>query len=91
MEDEAGLDDKVSAVPVGDLHPFFFGIRNLQGSSASDDRADQAFLRTLRGSGEVQMGKGTRWVDAPETDAIVRDAMERANRKESIRWQVINP
>ena len=43
------------------------------------------FLERYKDQEKYKWVKGARWIDAPETEAIVRDAMERANQKVSIR------
>ena len=57
MEDEAGGDEKIIAVPVDDLHPFYAGVASYRDSPASGDvRPDLAFLPALQGSRERQVG-----------------------------------
>ena len=57
MEDEAGGDEKIIAVPVDTLHPFYKSAQ-LRGSAAYPVRADRAFLQPLQGSRARQMGQG---------------------------------
>ena len=55
MEDEAGKDEKILAVPVDKLHPFHSGIQ-LSRPAGDHDRADRPLLPALQGSGKGQVG-----------------------------------
>ena len=57
MEDEAGKDEKILAVPVDKLHPFYTGVAKLQATCRSIMmRADRPLLPALQGPGEGQVG-----------------------------------
>ena len=56
MEDEAGGDEKILAVPVDALHPFYTGVQSYRDLPADHVRADRAFLPALQGSGKGQVG-----------------------------------
>ena len=56
MEDEAGGDEKILAVPVDALHPFYPGCQSYQDLPDDHVRADRAFLPALQGSGKGQVG-----------------------------------
>ena len=56
MEDEAGGDEKIIAVPVDALAPFYSEYSQLPRSAADHVRADRPFLSALQGFGKGQMG-----------------------------------
>ncbi len=56
MKDEAGDDEKIIAVPVDKLHPFYEGVKSLQGPARDAHRPDRALLPALQGPGEGQVG-----------------------------------
>ena len=56
MEDEAGGDEKILAVPVDALHPFYKGVHSYQDLPDDHVRADRALLPALQGPGEGQVG-----------------------------------
>ena len=56
MEDEAGGDEKIIAVPVDALHPFYCRRPQLPRPAADHVRADRALLPALQGSGKGQVG-----------------------------------
>ena len=57
MEDEAGGDEKLIAVPVGQAHPALREGRQLHRPARDHAEADRAFLRPLQGPGARQMGQ----------------------------------
>ena len=60
MTDEAGGDEKVLAVPVDALHPFYTGVDILARAAGHPDRADRPLLPALQGPGEGQVGEDHR-------------------------------
>jgi inorganic pyrophosphatase len=81
MEDEAGMDEKVLAVPVDDLHPFYTNVRNYTDlPSVLIDQIAHFFEHYK----ELEQGKWVkvlRWLDAAEAQALVQDAIDRDLRK----------
>ena len=81
MEDEAGMDEKVLAVPVDDLHPFYTNVRNYTDlPSVLIDQIAHFFEHYK----ELEQGKWVkvlRWLDATEAQALVQDAIDRDLRK----------
>src|SRR5262245_44519480 len=81
MEDQAGQDEKIIAVPVDDLHPFYAGIRNHV--DLPEILRDQIahFFRHYK---DLEEGKWTnlrRWVDAAGAERIILEAIRRAKEK----------
>ena len=58
MEDEAGGDEKIIAVPSTKLTQRYAGIKTYQRPARDHAAADPAFLRALQGSRARQMGQG---------------------------------
>ena len=58
MEDEAGGDEKIIAVPSSKLTQRYDKVKNLQRPSRHHAAADPALLRALQGSRTRQMGQG---------------------------------
>jgi inorganic pyrophosphatase len=80
MEDEAGNDEKILAVPVDDLHPFYKGIVSYR--DLPDVMCEQIahFFQHYK---DLEKGKWVsivRWLDAREAEKLVMDAMARAKR-----------
>ena len=60
MEDEAGGDSKLLAVPIDKILPWYKHWQTVVRHRARAPGADPALLRALQGSGEGQMGQGAR-------------------------------
>ena len=81
MQDEAGMDEKVLAVPVDDLHPFYSNIRNYTDLPSVLTEQIAHFFEHYK---ELEQGKWVkvlRWLDAAAAQALVQDAMDRDLRK----------
>ena len=81
MEDEAGPDEKVVAVPVDKLHPFYSGVRNY--TDLPQILCDQIahFFQHYK---DLEKGKWVtivNWVDAEGAARLVEAAIARANAK----------
>jgi inorganic pyrophosphatase len=81
MEDEAGMDEKVLAVPVDDLHPFYTNVRNY--TDLPSVLIDQIahFFEHYKALEQGKWVKVLRWLDATEAQALVQDAIDRDLRK----------
>ena len=79
MEDQAGKDEKIIAVPVDDLHPFYTGIRS------HDDLPEilrDQIAHFFRHYKDLEAGKWThlgRWVDVEAAERIIMEAIQRAS------------
>lgn len=81
MQDEAGMDEKVLAVPVDDLHPFYSNIRNYTDLPSVLIEQIAHFFEHYK---ELEQGKWVkvlRWLDAAEAQALVQNAIDRDLRK----------
>jgi inorganic pyrophosphatase len=77
MQDEAGVDEKVLAVPVDDLHPFYSNIRNFTDLPAVLIEQIAHFFEHYKDLEKGKWVKVVRWTDAGETAGLIRAAIER--------------
>ncbi len=78
MEDEAGADEKILAVPVDALHPFYAGVRNYSDLPPIMCNQIAHFFQHYK---DLEKGKWStivRWVDAAAAEQLVMEAVERA-------------
>ena len=78
MEDEAGGDEKILAVPVDALHPFYTGIRNYKDSAGDHVRADRALLPALQRPGKGQVGHDREMARREGAERLIVEAIARA-------------
>jgi inorganic pyrophosphatase len=82
MEDEAGGDEKIIAVPVDSLHPFYTGIRSYRDLPSIMCDQIAHFFQHYK---DLEKGKWvsvTNWLDAEPAERIVMDAIARAQTAE---------
>ena len=78
MEDEAGSDEKIIAVPVDRLHPFYTGVRSYRDLPTIMCDQIAHFFQHYK---DLEKGKWvsiTNWLDAEPAEQIVMDAIARA-------------
>lgn len=78
MEDEAGQDEKILAVPIDKLHPFYTGIRSYRDLPPMMCDQIAHFFQHYK---DLEKGKWVtivKWVDADEAENLVREGIERA-------------
>jgi inorganic pyrophosphatase len=81
MEDEAGNDEKILAVPVDKLHPFYKGITSYR--DLPDVMIEQIahFFQHYK---DLEKGKWVsivKWLDAREAETLIMDGIKRAKAK----------
>ena len=81
MEDEAGNDEKILAVPVDKLHPFYKGITSYR--DLPDVMIEQIahFFQHYK---DLEKGKWVsivKWLDAREAETLIVEGMKRAKAK----------
>ena len=79
MEDEAGGDEKILAVPVDALHPFYKGIHSYQDLPAIMCEQIAHFFQHYK---DLEKGKWVtvvRWAGPEEAGQILQAAIDRAN------------
>jgi inorganic pyrophosphatase len=77
MTDEAGGDEKVLAVPVDALHPFYIGVDSWRALPTILTDQIAHFFQHYK---DLEKGKSveiSRWADAEETYDLIRAAIER--------------
>lgn len=82
MEDEAGNDEKILAVPVDALHPFYKGITSYR--DLPDVMCEQIahFFQHYK---DLEKGKWVsivRWLDAREAEQLILDGIKRGKKPE---------
>jgi len=83
MEDESGGDEKILAVPVDDINPFYRGVRSYRDLPALLCDQITHFFRHYKDLEPGKWVKVVRWADADEAKALVRAAIDRARGEES--------
>lgn len=81
MEDEAGRDEKLVAVPVDDLYPFYTGVSSYQDLPTVMLEQIAHFFQHYK---DLEKGKWVtivRWVDTEEAERLVMEGIERAKAK----------
>lgn len=83
MEDEAGKDEKILAVPVDALHPFYTGIVNYTDLPTVMIEQIAHFFQHYK---DLEKGKWVtivKWLDAAGAERIIAEAIDRAKAKQS--------
>ena len=78
MKDQAGPDEKILAVPVDDLHPFYSGIRQF---SDLPEILLQQISHFFEHYKDLEEGKWTKigdWIDVDGAEKLIMDAIARA-------------
>jgi inorganic pyrophosphatase len=81
MEDEAGQDEKILAVPVDALHPFYTGVKSYRDLPAIMCSQISHFFQHYK---DLEKGKWVeivKWLDTEEAERLVVDSIERAKQK----------
>jgi inorganic pyrophosphatase len=81
MEDEAGGDEKILAVPVDKLHPFYTGVSSYKDLPVIMCEQIAHFFQHYK---DLEKGKWVsivKWLDAAGAEALVMEAIERAKKK----------
>jgi inorganic pyrophosphatase len=78
MEDEAGTDEKILAVPVDALHPFYAGVRSYTDLPQIMCNQIAHFFQHYKDLEKGKWSTVVRWVDATEAEQLVMEAIERA-------------
>ena len=80
MEDEAGGDEKILAVPVDALHPFYNGVQSYRDLPQIMCEQIAHFFQHYK---DLEKGKWVtivKWLDADGAEQLVIDAIERAKQ-----------
>jgi inorganic pyrophosphatase len=82
MQDQAGPDEKVVAVPVDDLHPYHTGVRSYADLPEILRQQIEHFFQHYKDLEPGKWAKVLRWGDAAEARAMVMRSIERAQGKQ---------
>ena len=77
MEDEAGGDEKILAVPVDALHPFYAGIASWRQLPSILTEQIAHFFTHYKDLEKGKESRITRWADAEEAAELIRAGMAR--------------
>lgn len=83
MEDEAGGDEKILAVPVDALHPFYTGVTSYKDLPVVMTEQIAHFFQHYK---DLEKGKWVtivKWLEAADAEKLIVDGIERAKRKDS--------
>jgi inorganic pyrophosphatase len=81
MEDEAGNDEKILAVPVDDLHPFYRGVASYRDLPNVMCEQIAHFFQHYK---DLEKGKWVsivKWLDAAGAERIIMDAVKRGKKR----------
>lgn len=81
MEDQAGVDEKIIAVPVDDLHPFYTGIATYRDLPEILREQIAHFFQHYK---DLEKGKWTnigRWLEPDATHTVIMNSIARAQAK----------
>jgi inorganic pyrophosphatase len=81
MEDESGGDEKILAVPVDNLHPFYRGVRSYLDLPPLLCEQITHFFRHYKDLEPGKWVKVMRWADAEEAKAMLMAAIDRARQE----------
>jgi inorganic pyrophosphatase len=78
MEDEAGNDEKILAVPVDDLHPFYMGIASYQDLPNVMCEQIAHFFQHYKDLEKGKWVEVVKWLDAAGAGRLILEGMKRA-------------
>lgn len=79
MEDEAGMDEKIVAVPVERLHPYHNNVKNYTDLRDIHIERIEHFFAHYKDLEKGKWTKTVRWGDAEEARNLILEGVERAN------------
>jgi inorganic pyrophosphatase len=77
MEDEHGVDEKILAVPVDDLNPYYDEVESYSDLPPIMREQIEHFFRHYKDLEKGKWVKGLRWVDRDEAYELIRRAISR--------------
>jgi len=80
MVDEAGEDEKVLAVPVDKLHPYYASIDSWRALPSILTEQIGHFFAHYKDLEKGKMSEVGRWADPEETGELIRQAIERGRQ-----------
>jgi inorganic pyrophosphatase len=85
MEDESGIDEKILAVPVDKLHPYYTDVVSYR--DLPEILRDQIahFFTHYKDLEKNKWAKISRWGEAEEATRLIEEAIARAKTEEKVR------
>lgn len=83
MEDESGQDEKILAVPVDALHPFYTSVRSYEDLPTVFCEQIAHFFQHYKDLEKGKWSKIVRWVGTTEAESLISEAIERAASPQS--------
>jgi len=83
MEDEAGMDEKIIAVPVTKLHPYYVDIKNYTDLPEIERQVIEHFFEHYKDLEKGKWVKTQRWGDAAEAKAMILEGVARAKAEKT--------
>jgi inorganic pyrophosphatase len=83
MQDEAGQDEKILAVPVDDLYPFYANVRSYQDIPGLLVEQIAHFFEHYKDLEKGKWVKVTEWIDAAAAKDVIQAAIERFAARQS--------
>jgi len=80
MEDEAGIDEKIIAVPIDELHPFYKRVTSYRDLPEILVEQIGHFFEHYKDLEKGKWVKVVRWAEVGEAAELIRTGMERAGR-----------
>ena len=80
MKDEAGPDEKILAVPVDALHPFYSEVHSYRDLPTILCDQIAHFFRHYKDLEKAKWVNIVEWVDAPEAEKLISESIVRASR-----------
>ncbi len=81
MEDEAGGDEKILAVPVDALHPFYAGVQSYKDLPTIMCEQIAHFFQHYKDLEKGKWVKVAEWIDPADAQKLVLEGIERAKEK----------
>ncbi|MCC6598784.1 MAG: inorganic diphosphatase [Alphaproteobacteria bacterium] len=81
MEDEAGMDEKIIAVPGDKLHPYHADVKNYDDLREINRQTIEHFFEHYKDLEKGKWVKTQRWGNAAEACQMILDGIERAKAK----------
>ncbi|MEI9985984.1 MAG: inorganic diphosphatase [Aliidongia sp.] len=81
MEDESGIDEKILAVPVDKLHPFYASVTSFRDCRRSWTNQIEHFFAHYKDLEKGKWVRVKRWAEPAEAHELIRAAIDRAAKK----------
>ncbi len=80
MEDESGMDEKIIAVPVNRLHPYYADVKNHTDLPPILCETIEHFFKHYKDLEKGKWSKTVRWGDADEAGKLILEGVENAKK-----------